>query len=165
MSVLALLLLATSVSATSAGSAPAKWPVWYEGQEIMALVGPSSNSHNPNQLPNLCWGSGSGPNFTDNQDYDGMPIVYVLLTTGATQMYCNIEGLEWLTHDMVLTAAPGDLGYRPFMAFIYCWEGAYFDAAAMPYTSAAAVEAARDAGALECYAEPHGAVQLAPIVR
>jgi hypothetical protein len=159
ISVLALLLLPVSVLATHDGNTPEKWPAWYEGQEIMVMSGPSGNSQNPNQLPNPCFGP--GPDFRKNKDLAGTSVVYVLLVTGATQMYCP-DGVT-LRHDMVLTVAPGDPGYKPFVAFVYCFEGTHFDVAAMPYTSAASVEAARTAGALRC-GQPYGAVQLEPVL-
>jgi hypothetical protein len=159
ISVLALLLLPASVLATHDGNTPEKWPVYYEGQEITVMSGPSGNSQNPNQLPNYCFGP--GPDFRENKNLAGTPIVYVLLVTGATQMYCP-DGVS-LRHDMVLTVAPGDPGYKPFVAFVYCFEDTNFDVAAMPYTSAAAVEAARTARALRC-GQPYGAVQLEPVL-
>jgi hypothetical protein len=158
ISVLALLLLPASALATHAGNTPEKWPAWYEGQQVTTMMGPSGNSQNPNQLPSSCFGP--GPDFRDNKDADGLPVIYIVLATGATQMSCPNGAMM---HDMVFTVAPGDLAYRPFVAFVYCFAGSSFDAMAMPYTSAAAVEAARDAGALNCGA-PVGPVQLSPIV-
>jgi hypothetical protein len=86
--------------------------------------------------------------------------MYGIHAEGTTQMACPNGSAM---HDMILSVAPGDPGYQPLVGFIHCFEGPNFDVADMPYTSAAAVEAAAAAGALTC-GPPVGPVYLSPVV-
>ncbi|HMM40946.1 MAG TPA: hypothetical protein PKA95_03510 [Thermomicrobiales bacterium] len=158
ISTLVLLLLPASVVATHDGTAPEKWPAWYNGVEILTLMGPSGNSQNPNQLPSRCFGP--GPDFRKNKDIDGLPVMYAIHSDSATQIACPDGSLM---HDMILSVAPGDPGYQPLVGWVHCFEGPNFDPADMPYTSAAAVQAGAAGGELTCGA-PVGPVYISPVV-
>ncbi len=157
--VLALMVLPANVLATHDGTAPEMWPAWYDGQQVTIMMGPSGNSQNPNQMPSGCFGL--GPDLTGTQDLTHVPIMYGMFVRGATQMSCP-DGRSM--HDMVFELGPGDPGYRGFVRTVFCVEGVNFDIAAMPYTSAAAVRAAAQSGALQCGAAGTS-VRLAQFVR
>ena len=141
-------LLVAVVPATALathGKQPEKFPAYHEGQVRQVMMGPSGNSHNPNQAPSPCWGL--GPDFSQTKRSADVPLFYTLFVPGATQMMCP-DGSR--THDMVLTAVPGDPDYNGAVQLVRCLPGPNFDIADMPYTSAAAVEAGIGAGELNC---------------
>ena len=137
-------------SANHDGNAPEKWPAYYNGEIVTVMMGPGGNSANPHQIPHACFGL--GPDFAGTSRAADVPLLYIVMAPGATQMACpDGSGL----HDMVLTAAPGDPGYNAVVQLVVCRPGPSFDVAAMPYTSAAAVEAGIAAGQLRCTTLQH----------
>ena len=157
MAVCALLVAAIpGVALATHGKKPEKFPAWYEGEVRQVMMGPSGNSRNPNQAPSPCWGL--GPNFSETNRSADVPLFYTLFVPGATQMMCP-DGTR--VHDMVLTAVPGDPGYNGAVQLVRCVDGPNPGVPAMPLTSAAAVEAAWDAGDLTC---TFGPVLAAPVV-
>ncbi len=150
LGVLALILLPVAAMATHDGTSPEKWPAYYDGQVVTVMMGPGGNSANPHQIPHPCFGL--GPDFSGTSRAADVPPLYIVMVPGATQMSCpDGSGM----HDMVLTAAPGDLGYNAVIQLVICRPGANFDAADMPYTSAQAVEAGIAAGELRCTTLQH----------
>ncbi len=148
--VLAVALLPAAASATHEGTEPEKWPAYYDGQVVSVMMGPGGNSANPHQIPHPCFGL--GPDFSGTSRAADVPLLYIVMVPGATQMSCpDGSGM----HDMVLTAVPGDPGYNPVVQLVVCNPGPNFTAAAMPYTSASAVEAAINAGQLRCRTLQH----------
>ena len=144
LGVLALTLLPAAAMATHDGTTPEKWPAYYEGQVVTVMMGPGGNSANPHQIPHPCFGL--GPDFSETARAADVPLLYIVMVPGASQMSCpDGSGM----HDMVLTTAPGDLDYNAVVQLAVCRPGANFDAA-MPYTSEAAVEAGIAAGELRC---------------
>ncbi|HWI05952.1 MAG TPA: hypothetical protein VNT54_00375 [Solirubrobacteraceae bacterium] len=147
--IVACALVAAGVPAAALathGNQPEKFPAYYEDQVRQVMMGPSGNSQNPNQAPSPCWGL--GPNFSQTNRSADVPIFYTLFVPGATQMMCPNGSL---THDMVLTAVPGDPGYNGAVQLVRCGKGPNFATAdTMPYTSAQEVEAGIAAGALNC---------------
>ena len=159
-------LLVAVVPATALathGKQPEKFPAYHEGQVRQVMMGPSGNSHNPNQAPSPCWGL--GPDFSQTKRSADVPLFYTLFVPGATQMGpCpppTPPGFNNLLHDMVLTAVPGDPGYNAAVQVVRCLPGPNFDGTDVPYTSAAEVEAAWAAGELSC---AFGRVLAAPVV-
>lgn len=138
------------------GNSPEVFSAYYEGGTRLVMMGPSGNSQNPNQAPHPCFGP--GPDFSGTSRAADVPLFYVLLVPGATQMACPDGRFQ---HDMVLSAAPGDPGYNAAVQVVACFPGSSFAPEEIPYTSAAAVEAARAAGKLTCRL---GRVQLSPVV-
>jgi hypothetical protein len=126
-------------------------------------MGPAGNSQKPNQPPFACFGL--GPDFSQTNRAADVPRFYTLFIPGATQMGpCpppTPAGFNNLLHDMVLSAVPGDPGYNPAVQVVRCLDGPNPGTPAMPYTSAAAVEAAWAAGDLSC---AFGRVLAAPVV-
>ncbi len=150
LGVLALILLPVAAMATHDGTSPEKWPAYYDGQTVTVMMGPGGNSANPHQIPHPCFGL--GPDFSGTSRAADVPLLYIVMVPGATQMSCpDGSGM----HDMVLTAAPGDAGYNAVIQLVVCRSGANFDAAAMPYTSDEAVEAGIAAGELRCTTLQH----------
>lgn len=160
LAVCALLVVAVpGVALATHGKQPEKFPAWYEGEVRQVLMGPSGNSRNPNQAPSPCWGL--GPNFSETNRSADVPLFYTLFVPGATQMSCpGVPPGHPSWHDMVLTAVPGDPGYNGAVQLVRCTEASP-GSANMPYTSAAAVEAAWAAGDLSCV---FGRVLAAPVV-
>ncbi len=133
------------------------WPAYYEGEVVYVMMGPSGNSANLNQVIDACWGL--GPDISGASKPKGLPEFYAIFYDEATQMYCPDGSL---THDMIVTAVPGDRGYNPKVQLIGCGPAEYFYVNDnYPYTSASAVEAGIIAGELAC--EP-GGVLLSPVV-
>ena len=131
------------------GKGPEKFPAYYNGEVRQVMMGPSGNSHNPNQAPSACWGL--GPNFAKTNRSADVPVFYTLFVPGATQMSCPGAPAghpSW--HNMVLTAVPGDPNYNGAVQLVRCLSGDNFDISKMPYTSAEAVEAGIAAGELRC---------------
>ncbi len=148
--VLAVALLPAAASATHDGTQPEKWPAYYDGRVVTVMMGPGGNSANPHQIPHACFGL--GPDFSGTSRAADVPLLYIVMVPGATQMSCpDGSGM----HDMVLTAVPGDPGYNPVVQLVVCNPGPDFTASAMPYTSASAVEAAINAGQLRCRTLQH----------
>ena len=150
LSALAFALISTAAFATHGGTEPEKWPAYYDGQVVTVMMGPGGNSSNPHQIPHACFGL--GPDFSGTARAADVPLLYIVMAPGATQMACpDGTGL----HDMVLTAVPGDPGYNAVVQLVVCRPGPSFDAGAMPYTSSAAVEAGIAAGQLRCTTLQH----------
>ena len=144
-------VLVAAVPATALathGKQPEKFPAYYDGQVRQVMMGPSGNSQNPNQAPSPCWGL--GPDFSQTNRSADVPLFYTLFVPGASQMMCPEGITPSRTHDMVLTAVPGDPGYNGAVQLVRCLPGPNFDIADMPYTSAAHVEAGIAAGELTC---------------
>ena len=144
-------VLVAAVPATALathGKQPEKFPAYYDGEVRQVMMGPSGNSHNPNQAPSPCWGL--GPDFSRTSRSADVPLFYTLFVPGASQMMCPEGITPSRTHDMVLTAVPGDPGYNGAVQLVRCLPGPNFDIADMPYTSAAGVEAGIAAGELSC---------------
>ncbi len=160
-----LVLALAPVTALAGQAAPPTWPIWYEGHEVTIMLGPSGNSSSPHQAPSPTYGNppspcyGFGPDFSDRAGGVDASVYYNLRVPGTSQMMCP-DGSRM--HDMVLTKAPGDPGYTPFVRVVFCDRGPNFSVADMPMKSAAVVEAAIAAGKLVC--QPPGAVYLAPVL-
>ena len=145
----AVLAAAVPASALAThGKQPEKFPAYYDGEIRQVMMGPSGNSRNPNQAPSPCWGL--GPDFSQTNRSADVPLFYTLFVPGASQMMCPEGITPSRTHDMVLTAVPGDPGYNGAVQLVRCVPGPNFDIADMPYTSAADVEAGIAAGELSC---------------
>ncbi len=147
---LAVALVTPVASATHHGTEPEKWPAYYNGRVVTVMMGPGGNSANPHQIPHACFGL--GPDFAGTSRAADVPLLYIVMVPGATQMSCH-DGSGM--HDMVLTAVPGDPGYNAVVQLVVCRPGPNFTAAAMPYTSASAVEAAIGADQLRCRTLQH----------
>jgi hypothetical protein len=117
------------------------FPAYYNGSVVTVLMGPGGNSANPNQVPSPhCWGL--GPDVSRAAQPRPLPALYALFVPGADQMPGCAEG-DGFTHDMVLSALPGDPGFGARIDVIACGPDENFETADnMPYTSAADVEAA-----------------------
>ena len=103
--VLAVALLPMATPATHDGTKPEIWPAYYDGQVVTVMMGPGGNSANPHQIPHPCFGL--GPDFSGTSRAADVPLLYIVMVPGATQMSCpDGRGM----HDMVLTAVPGDPG-------------------------------------------------------
>ena len=144
----ALALVFPAVALGTHGKQPEKFPAYHDGDVRQVMMGPSGNSANPNQAPSPCWGL--GPDFSETERSADVPLFYTLFVPGATQMMCPEGVMPPRTHDMVLTAVPGDPGYNGAVQLVRCLPGPNFDIAKMPYTSADAVEAGIAAGELSC---------------
>ncbi len=143
-----LLALVPAAALATHGNQPEVLPAYYDGQVRQVMMGPSGNSQNPNQAPSACWGL--RPDFSKKKRSADVPVFYTLFVPGATQMMCPEGVTPSRTHDMVLTAVPGDPGYNAAVQLVRCRPGPNFDIADMPYTSAAEVEAGIAAQELSC---------------
>lgn len=152
----ALLTLALAPAYGMHGAGPEVFPAYHDGGVRHVLMGPSGNSSNRNQFPAGCFGV--GPDFTGTARAAQLPLFYALFIPGATQMSCPDGSL---THDMVLSAVPGDAGYNAAVQTVFCGPGPSFSVEDVPFTSAAEVEAAIASGKLACGGGP---VLLSPVV-
>jgi hypothetical protein len=124
------------------------FPAYYNDTVVTVMMGPSGNSANPNQLPSPhCWGL--GPDVSRAAQPMPLAAMYALFVPRANQMQ-GCEQDDGLTHDMVLSAVPGDRGYGPRIIVFACAPGENFVEDNMPYTSAPAVEQARAKQELAC---------------
>jgi len=117
---------------------------WYDGHEISFLQ-PSLFSAKPNGGIFACFGL--GPDFT-GIDRPAQPI-YVIVDDTATQDHCDGDPTA-LRHEHVLPVAPGDPGYTGAWRIVLLVEAqpGSIDLGANPFTSAAEVENALEAGLL-----------------
>lgn len=135
-----------AASATNAG--PHVWPAYYNGSVIHIMMGPGGNSASLNLLSVPACGWGLGPDVSQAAEPRGLPIMYALFISGATQMPC--PGIPAYNHDMVMTTVPSDAGFNARFRVWGCGQGQNYDPSKFPFTSAAAVEAAITAGELSC---------------
>lgn len=142
-----LIFALVPVMAVAGGPDLATYPAYYEGQVITIMMGPSGNSSSPSQSGS-CFGAGLGPNVTKGERSAVIPDFYALFVPGANQMPCS--GNSSMTHDMVFTRAPGASGYKAVVQGVMCTPGENFADLRMPLKSAGEVEAAIDAGKLNC---------------
>jgi hypothetical protein len=148
-------LVAASAALATHGE-PEVFPAYYEDHVVLTLMGPAGNSQNPNQEPSVCLGL--GPDFRDNTQPADAPFFFTLTAPGATQMYCPDGSRK---HDMIVTAVPGDVSYKPIVQMVSCRPGSAFNPADMPYTSEAEVRTGISSGKLTCTL---GLRRLSPIV-
>lgn len=146
---LAVLAVLVPTPAQARHGGPEIFPAYYNDTVVSFMMGPSGNSHNPNQVGGSKTCFGLGPDVTDTSRRTDVPIMYTLFVPGANQMSCPNGDLM---HDMVLTAVPGDPGYQPAVKVRACSPGPNFASADFPFTSAAEVEAGIAAGQLSCRA-------------
>ncbi|HET9983272.1 MAG TPA: hypothetical protein VFQ38_06785 [Longimicrobiales bacterium] len=124
-------------------------PAFYKGQLVHFLL-PSAGSANPNeQVVADCFRV--GPRVPDNVPVGGT--AYILLIPGANQeVVCSTTGepAGALTHNHVLTTAPGDVGYNGHFQLVAVAAGPNYPGAAFAdtYDSEAAVLAGLAAGEL-----------------
>jgi hypothetical protein len=110
-------------------------PSYFEGSPVVIQI-PAATSHNPNQAQFACFAL--GPDLARTARAASAPPLYVVLAPGATQVACP-DGT--LRHDHVLSAVPGSPGYTGTWRIVLATPGTAFDAANMPYTSVAAIQA------------------------
>lgn len=113
---------------------------YYDGHTVTFLQ-PSATSSNPNQGQFFCFPL--GPDLSGGNRAAAAPTLYVILAPGATQHSCPDGSLR---HDHVLTTAPGSPGYTGAWSLVLVEPTNTFVPAEMPFTSAAAVQAALAAG-------------------
>ncbi len=85
----------------------------------------------------------------------------MILNDFATQDHCDGDATA-LRHDHVLSTAPGHAGYTGSWTLILAVPGPAFDAADMPYTTVAQVQAGVAAG--ELVLMDTGAQMIAPVI-
>jgi hypothetical protein len=117
-------------------------PVYFDGQTLQ-IIQASATSSNPNQAFFACYPL--GPDLSASNRSAASPTMYVVLAPGATQHSCADGSL---THDHVLSTAPGNAGYTGAWTAILAVPGPFFGAADMPITSVSELDAAVAAGQL-----------------
>jgi hypothetical protein len=121
---------ATAVTATGGETA------WFNGEQVTFRI-PAGDSNDPNQFVFACFTV--GPDLSNTSRSAPAPIMYVVVNDYATGHHCPGDPTA-LRHDHVLTTAPGHPGYTASWTIVLALPGPNFTPAAMPYTSAAAVE-------------------------
>ena len=132
------------IIATSGVAAGEPETAWFDGHQVGFRI-PSGDSSNPNQYVFACFTV--GPDLSKTNRSAPAPIMYVVVNDYATGHHCPGDP-TLLRHDHVLTTAPGHPGYTASWTIVLALPGPNFDPAAMPYTSAATVQAGVDAGQL-----------------
>jgi hypothetical protein len=151
------LLLAVALPAAVAGAQrPRVETAYFEG-ETTAFIQPAATSSNPNQGVFACFNL--GPDLATNGRAAPSPPLYLILNPYATQDACPDGSL---THDHVLSTAPGHPGYSGSWTLILAVPGPNFAPSDMPFTSVAAVQAGVDSG--ELLLVTPGVELLAPVV-
>lgn len=131
---------------------------FFDGQTVRFLQ-PAVFSADSNGGTFACFGL--GPDLAGTSRSANTPTLYVILNDFATQDHCDGDPTA-ARHDHVLSTAPGHAGYTGSWALVLAVPGPNFDAADMPYTTVAAVQAGVDAGEL-VLVDP-GATMIAPVI-
>jgi hypothetical protein len=136
-------LVAPTVSAGPGGQRRLEM-AWYEGHELTFLQ-PSLFSAKPNGGVLACFGL--GPDLS-GIERPTQPL-YVIFDDTATQDHCDGQP-DVLRHEHVLPVAPGDPGYTAAWRLVLLVEATpgSIDLGTHPFTSAAQVHAALNAGTL-----------------
>ena len=131
---------------------------FYNGQVVQFLQ-PAVFSADPNGATFACFGL--GPNLANTSRSASTPTLYVILNDFATQDHCDGDATA-LRHDHVLSTAPGHPGYTGSWSLVLAVPGPAFDAADMPYTSVAQVQAGVANG--ELVLQDVGVQMIAPVI-
>jgi hypothetical protein len=151
-------IAATLVAGTAVASGPRVEAGFYNGQVVQFLQ-PAVFSADTNGATFACFGL--GPNLANTSRSATTPTLYVILNDFATQDHCDGDASA-LRHDHVLSTAPGHPGYTGSWSLVLAVPGPAFDAADMPYTSVAQVQAGVASG--ELVLQDVGVQMIAPVI-
>ncbi len=151
-------IAAVLVAGTTVAGQPRVETAFYNGQ-VVEFLQPAVFSAKPNGGTFFCFGL--GPDLAGTSRSANTPNLYVILNGFATQDHCDDDATA-LRHDHVLSTAPGETGYTGSWTLVLAVPGLNFDAADMPYTSVAQVQAGVAAEKLVLV--DTGATMIAPVV-
>jgi hypothetical protein len=149
---------AALVAGTAFAAQPRVEAGFYNGQTVRFLQ-PAVFSADRNGATFACFGL--GPNLAKTSRSAPTPKLYVILNDFATQDHCDGDASA-LRHDHVLSTAPGHPGYTGSWSLVLAVPGPAFDAADMPYTSVAQVQAGVASG--ELVLQDVGVQMIAPVI-
>jgi len=133
--------LATGLAGAQSSDHDDEYEALYYDGEVYLAINPGGHSANPNQLTFECFNLGPDLNGTSAGATRSLPTLYAVLWPGATHHRCP-DGT--FAHDHVATAIPGTLGSSPHWRAVFVIPVS--EDVTLPLTSAAAVEAAAEAG-------------------
>lgn len=150
---------ATTVLAGSALAGQPRVEAGFFNGRVVEFLQPAVFSAKPNGGTFACFDL--GPDLAKTSRAANTPILYVILNDFATQDHCDGDATA-LRHDHVLSTAPGRTGYTGSWTLVLAVPGPAFDAADMPFTSVAQVQAGVAANRLVLV--DTGATMIAPVV-